>query len=109
MCVLSVVTVGPEAGQTVVGDLQDEAIVHDTVGRLEFTVRHDHTVVEEQHPLKTRPDPGQNHHRVRTEPDQNQNRVRTEQEPDQNQVRSRTRTEPDQLHILLQWLVARGL
>lgn len=41
-----------EAGQTVVCDLQDKAVVHDTVGRLEFTVRHDDAVVEEHHALQ---------------------------------------------------------
>lgn len=41
-----------EAGQAVVGDLQDKAVVHHTVGRLEFPVRHDDTVVEKQHPLE---------------------------------------------------------
>lgn len=42
----------PEAGQAVVGDLQDEAVVHHTVGGLELPVRHDDAVVEEQHPLQ---------------------------------------------------------
>lgn len=42
----------PKAGQAVVGDLEDEAVVHHTVGGLELPVRHDDAVVEEQHPLQ---------------------------------------------------------
>lgn len=53
MGVFSCVAVRSKAGQTVVGDLQDKAVVDDTVGRLEFTVREDDTVVEEQHALQT--------------------------------------------------------
>jgi len=49
--VLARVGLRPEAGQTVVGDLQDETVVDDAVGRLQFTVRQDDAVVEEQHAL----------------------------------------------------------
>lgn len=52
MGVFSRVAVIAEAGQTVVGDPEDEAIVHHTVGRLEFSVREDDAVVEENHSLK---------------------------------------------------------
>lgn len=50
--VFSWVVVRSKAGQTVVGDLQDEAVVDDTVGGLEFTVREDDAVVEEHHALQ---------------------------------------------------------
>lgn len=52
MSVISRVAVRSKAGQTVVGDLQDEAVVDDTVGGLEFTVREDDAVVEEHHALQ---------------------------------------------------------
>lgn len=52
MSVFSWVAVRSKAGQTVVGDLQDEAVVDDTVGGFEFTVREDDAVVEEHHALQ---------------------------------------------------------
>lgn len=52
MSILPCVALRSKAGQTVVCDLQDEAIVNDTVGRLQFTVREDDAVVQEQHSLK---------------------------------------------------------
>lgn len=50
--IFSWVVVRSKAGQTVVGDLQDEAVVNNTVGGLEFTVREDDAVVEEHHALQ---------------------------------------------------------
>lgn len=55
-CVVGVSVVGAAAGpktlQSVVRDLQDEAAVHHTVGRLQVTMRKNDAVVEERHPLK---------------------------------------------------------
>lgn len=51
MGVFSCVAVTAEAGQTIVGDLQNKAVVHHTVGGLKFTMGEDNTVVEEQHAL----------------------------------------------------------
>lgn len=53
MSVARCVALRPKAGQTVVGDLQDEAVIHDAVGGLEFTVGEDDAVVEEEHALQT--------------------------------------------------------
>lgn len=63
--VFSRVAVRSKAGQTVVRDLQDEAVVDDTVGRLEFPVRDDDAVVEEHHALQ-REREAQNHRRRNT-------------------------------------------
>lgn len=52
MSVCAGVDVALKAGQTVVGDLQHETIVHNTVGGLEFPMGEDDAVVEEHHALQ---------------------------------------------------------
>ncbi len=52
MSVFLWVSVGLKAGQTVVCDLQDKAVVNNAVRGLEFTVREDDAVLEENHALQ---------------------------------------------------------